>query len=410
MFQKIFQEKVTGTDEHDLVKHLSNIGAYIYEKLTLDPELLAILLTCDLEIEVEREQRVEVEIAQGFVEPEWNNDVVDIYDDSGTVRIRSKRGIVRIGVKIPIPELNSFRAKACIRIEIKSKTDEQQAVFKKIHEDLAKKPGVQIYKKRGGTITLKDGRQVWLNSNGEKYWIDIDDPTFEIEHHLPDGLTYVRHQKSIINSSEAIIYPFDEYKQDYRTNLVSTSRSANGTLDTSVSTLKEWTSLNANELKAQVTQNSDELSDLIWNLRSAPILSTEALIAVLTQIATKVNQDIQPLKLRDWEVKYGKKVPPGSELDEELTHFFNKFFLLLRMAEKEEITPYTLACWIEYQTDSQLHAFADGCGRIAKAWAAFVLLRLEQKLPNYRSRDEYYAAMNGTSSDFYQYYMSTKRQ
>lgn len=66
--------------------------------------------------------------------------------------------------------------------------------------------------------------------------------------------------------------------------------------------------------------------------------------------------------------------------------------------------PVRLAAWIEWQVDLKHHFFADGCGRTARALAAWVLMRAGLDLPQYGNRGAYYRMARGAFREFVAWY------
>ncbi|MEP7167473.1 MAG: Fic family protein [Candidatus Woesebacteria bacterium] len=363
------------------------------------------LANAKIELQIEEEQRIRVAL-DGYQVDHWEHSIEDIYDASGTVRFRVKKGKPRIGLKIPLPSRNTFRTKCCMRIEIRPADEDQEAIFFAFRDIMLAESGLQKVQKFGTRVQLTDGHEVWMNKNDkDEYWIEEDGRDYEIELFLPEGITYLGHIRSYINLPELGKQQLADFENTFYQNTLDTSRTAKGEKDTSVSTLKEGTTLSAQELQEQVRQNVHRTSEHIWNNRLEPITTPETLRELLKEIALEVNTNIDDgLKLRDWEVKYGRKVLPGEPLKLEMATFYDEMFTKMRLAEKAKIDPYEMAAWIEWKLDADLHPFADGCGRIAKAWSAFFLVRLEKPLPRYSSRKAYYDALNAGRDSFYAYY------
>lgn len=363
-----------------------------------------------IDFEIEEEQRIFVD-TQDLPPPTWEKDVEDIYDPSGTFRIRLKNGQPRVSIKIPIPERNTYRTKCCLRIEIVPADEQQRQFLLSLRAELLKDGCFKVMHKKATQIQLLDGRTVWLNKNeAGKCWIEVDGGDYEIEHFLPEGITYLGHGKSIIRSREVNDITYDNLLEGFDHNTQVTSRTAKGNVDTSVSARKEGTSLNVNETKQRVAENTGNIVEYVWAHKYDPITSPSQLKTHFTELALLVNSGIQDgVKLRTWDVPYGHKIAPGAELEQAVETFYQRCWKFLHIAEKGHMDSRDLASWVEWEVDAGMHPFADGCGRIAKAWSAFLLTRLDTKLPVHESRDQYYGATNEGLSAFMKYYQQVSR-
>lgn len=186
---------------------------------------------------------------------------------------------------------------------------------------------------------------------------------------------------------------------DYRTviieNIVRTSRTAQtGRVDTRVSIDKpKSTDPGVNEIHQSLIltlQFIDERIGATQCLSSGTLEETLFGIAVRVQNAGRQESSVTP-RLRRHEVPYGERVSPG-EIPSRLAGFVDRLAMRVQDATEQAIDQ---AAWIEYQIDRALHPFEDGCGRIGKLFASFVLLVRKAALPRYPERDVYYSALEG---------------
>ncbi|MDP3985430.1 MAG: Fic family protein [bacterium] len=100
--------------------------------------------------------------------------------------------------------------------------------------------------------------------------------------------------------------------------------------------------------------------------------------------------------------RYG--VEPA-EIPRAMREFMRRF-----TARIDQPDPITLAAWVEFQFDEVIHPISDGCGRVSKALAAWVLTRRRHPLPVYGKRRDYLAAVQGGWRSFLAYYRSVCRR
>ena len=390
-------------------KYIHEIGKYITDHLAFLEEsglcISELITLANVELEVEQEQRLMVRVDETHRLSEATSLIEDLYDPSGTVRIRVKNGIPRIGIKIPMREMNTFRAKCCLRIEIKPNNEQQIEQMRQVYNLLKSQERTQSRNKEARKINLNDGTECWLNKNGSgEYWIELDEPQIEVENLLPFWLIYLSHKKSFVHLPEEDLF-FRKFSVDFYKNTTVTSRSAKGEYDKSVSTKKPEIEINADQLRDKVAINSENICKMILDLSDARIINVDELKSILFQLALNVGEGISELKIRNWEVPYGRKTKPEN-LNAELEVFFINFFNKLREAEKGNLNPYELAAWVEWEIDAGLHPYVDGCGRIAKTWSAYLLYRLGKELVSHETRESYYEAMNGGLEAFSSYFLS----
>ena len=76
---------------------------------------------------------------------------------------------------------------------------------------------------------------------------------------------------------------------------------------------------------------------------------------------------------------------PVQHLERESNQFYNELF---RRLDDPDIDPVETAAWIEYRVNLTDHFFADGCGKISSALAAYVGMRTGVELPTFSERSE----------------------
>jgi hypothetical protein len=343
--------------------------------------------------------------------------------------VRLKNGKPRISIKVPLLSRDTDRAKACIRLEFKPRTKEQEEDLLKIRDLILREPGTQVQEKWGVPLNLANGEKVWMNRNANgEYWIETDE-SWKIEDLLPESITYLGHQKSKIRMGASKASKAEKFLEElslvkrikenlndpeifrtvYERNLITTSRTSRGTSDTSVSDQKEKSLLAEEELIAQVEINKEKLLQFILENSQMSIKDPVRVKELILAVAKIVNAGIvsDPAAFRTWEVKYAENSPLPGELPEAMDDFYESLLQKIRMAEEGKIRPAEIGAWIEYEIDKILHPFADGCGRISKAISALILSCLKSPLPLFDSRENYYAQMKRGENEFRKYYQDS---
>jgi hypothetical protein len=367
----------------------------------------------EYEFELENEQRIMVDPEKfpgnGWTEKMWQNTVVDTYDQSGRCRIRIKNGEPRLSIKVPLLSKDSDRSKCCIRLEFKPINDSQKKILLKTRDLITEEDGTTIHVKKGAPLQLNNGEKVWINRDEKgNHWIETDEST-KIEDYLPEGITYLGHKRSMIKikktTAEAYEDNFDKFNIALIENFKVTSRTASGVADTTVSEKKESPIIKGRELAGQAGENFEIISEFIWKNKNKEMKSESDIEDLVKEIARIVNYGIakETDGYRTWDVSYGRKVS-FQKIEEEMKNFYRNLQVKIQEADNGELQPYALGRWIELEIDHNIHPFADGCGRIAKALSAFFFARYKKPLPMYSSRESYYGAMNKSESLFRNYY------
>lgn len=360
------------------------------------------------EFELEEEQRIVIE-AQNYPVTKWQNHVVDTYDQSGRCRIRVKNGKPRLSIKVPLLSRDTQRSKCCIRLEFKPNNEEQEKDLLKIRELILKEKGTQTAEKWGAPIILTNKEKVWINKDAKgNFWIETDEIE-QIEKLLPDGIAYLQHSMSNIkiqkNAANDKKPDWQVSKQIIRKNLEATSRTAKGKIDTSVDPKKERSTLTKKDIQQEFQLGLELLINYLEKNKDQEIKNTEDLKSIIHDILTILNENIfsDPTKYRTWEVPYGRKISPEN-IATEMENFYRNLYTKIREVEDGELIPGALGRWIELELDKNIHPFADGCGKLAKAISFFFLTRFNSPLPLHESRDEYYQAINESEETFKKYY------
>jgi hypothetical protein len=172
-------------------------------------------------------------------------------------------------------------------------------------------------------------------------------------------------------------------------NLQATSRTANGTVDTTASAGKaDKMAASGQEAADLATRNFQGVMKTLYDNRNRVFASPQELRSFIEQQATDINKGItkEGVLIREGDApKY--PYTKVANLEQAMGQFYGELFDRLKDPGQD---PKKLAAWIEYRIDLTDHFFADGCGKTAKAISAFALMRAGHELPTYGTRDNYF--------------------
>jgi hypothetical protein len=153
----------------------------------------------EYEFEIESEARYVIE--PGNIEGyDWQNHVVDTYDESGRARIRMKNGKPRLSLKVPLFSKDTEISKTCLRLEFKPTDEHQEHDLFRVKELIEQEAGAQISEKWGAQILMKNGNKVWINRDGNnKWWIEVDEG---VKFEPPEGLNVLKVEKSSVKTQK----------------------------------------------------------------------------------------------------------------------------------------------------------------------------------------------------------------
>ncbi|MEI6054016.1 MAG: zeta toxin family protein [Candidatus Saccharibacteria bacterium] len=184
----------------------------------------------------------------------------------------------------------------------------------------------------------------------------------------------------------------EKYLVDANNNLLATSRTANGVVDTSASATKaeSMISIDGNEAANKSKENFDKAIKNLFEQRDRDFSSADEVKKFVEDIAAQINDGI---------VKEDSLIRSGTDSDkypytrlENLPDAMQQFYVELQQRlSNVNSDPAETAAFCEYHIDLSDHFFADGCGKTAKAISSYVLMRAGLPLPSYKGgRSEYY--------------------
>lgn len=212
---------------------------------------------------------------------------------------------------------------------------------------------------------------------------------------------------------------FELFWAVFHQNLAKRSRTAKGKTDTAVSDKKKKLSKDGVELGEQVRINTGLLIQSVWdsvrtenidpieirwlmeewnaiinkNLQGPDIYLEE--IKKLEQEASELAQKTGKLyrinkAYRVWDVPYGLKIPPV-ELELAMDEFYQELAARIKLALDCRLPQAELLAYADRMSDSGIHAWADGCGRISTALVMWLSILVPGfTMPLFGTRDEHY--------------------
>jgi hypothetical protein len=188
-------------------------------------------------------------------------------------------------------------------------------------------------------------------------------------------------------------------------NFERTSRTKRGVSDTSSSTEKPELKASGGGLADRATDNFRRAIERLYDERGREFRTVDEVRTLIEEVAQTVSDGLlkegQGL-WRTWATKFANQ-PPPERIADEMDNFVHT--LAGRLGNSHDDAVAT-AAFIEKRLDGEIHPFADGCGRTAKALSAFVLARAGKPLPVYHGREEYYREVYGTDEEWERYYRS----
>ena len=185
----------------------------------------------------------------------------------------------------------------------------------------------------------------------------------------------------------------DGYAEKAVDNLLKTSRTAKGIVDTSGSATKSNVMvIGSGDQAANLSQiNFEGAIRWLYGQREHEFASAEELRALVERVVLAINNGITKEGTiyrsgEDAQNKYG--YTRIADIEQAMQEFCTGLYAKLTDPYAD---PIETAGWIEYHIDVTDHFFADGCGKVSKAMAAYALMREDMPLPTYRSREEHYS-------------------
>lgn len=191
----------------------------------------------------------------------------------------------------------------------------------------------------------------------------------------------------------------NSYLQQAHRNLLATSRTARGVVDTSASPdkAKNMSGVGGQEAADLATNNFHDAIRAGYSQRDRQFNSPDDVRQFVEGLGATVNKGILApgaslLRQHDSDkFPYTRVKDMGPAMD--------KFYGDLHQGlNNPNVDPVHLAAYGEYHVDPGIHMFADGAGKTAKALSSYILMRHGMPLPTYEGgRDAYYNAVTRTT-------------
>ena len=190
----------------------------------------------------------------------------------------------------------------------------------------------------------------------------------------------------------------ESYHEQAHHNLMATSRTAKGVVDTSASPdkAKEMSGVSGQDAADLATNNFHKAIDQGYAARNHQFKNPGEVRQFTEGLASTVNKGIladdAPLLRRADSPKY--PYTRTQDLPGAMDHFYGGLHQRLSDPNSD---PVETAAYAEYGVDPGHHLFADGCGKTSKALSSAILMRHGMPLPTYAGgRDEYYKHVSRT--------------
>lgn len=219
--------------------------------------------------------------------------------------------------------------------------------------------------------------------------------------------------------SNSSLAGFELFWAVFHQNLTKRSRTAKGKTDTAVSNKKKKLLKEGTDLGEQVKRNTDLLIRSVWDsagTENVDLVKTRQLMEYWNAV---INKDLQGSNIyleeikkleqeaielaqktgkayrinrayRVWDVPYGLKIPPV-ELELAMDEFYQELVAKIKLALDRRLLQAELLGYADRMSDSGIHAWADGCGRISTALVMWLSVLVPGfTMPLFGTREEHY--------------------
>ena len=190
----------------------------------------------------------------------------------------------------------------------------------------------------------------------------------------------------------------NDYRDQFRRNMMVMSRTANGKLDLSASATKidSMAVKSADAAQNLALENTDRAIEYLFNNRRRTFRSAKELEEVVLRAAGITNEGIvkEGCLFRSGEDSTKYNYARIKDIPTMWDFFMSVFYWMIssQCFEVEEIAAFS-----EYVINIVGHFFSDGCGKISMLVSTYVFMRFDLPCPEYTSRNEYYSiAARGT--------------
>lgn len=171
------------------------------------------------------------------------------------------------------------------------------------------------------------------------------------------------------------------------------SRTFQGISDTSTSGQKMKLALEGDSLKAKIAENFRNALRFLLACRDLEIKDVEDVRRLFDVTVNTLNDGLVQHEQGRWRT-WNTNIPGHSkpeQIDTAMESFYAEF---QRRFNDQDSNAIEFAAWVEKRLNAEIHPLSDGCGRVSKALATFILARDGYLYPTHKSRDEYYSKIN----------------
>ena len=183
----------------------------------------------------------------------------------------------------------------------------------------------------------------------------------------------------------------NDYREQFKKNMMVMSRTAKGTLDLSASASKKDSIAagSAEEAQSLALRNTDRAIAFLFDNRRRRFRSPKELEDLLLETAEITNEGIvkEGCLFRSGEDSSKFNYARTKDVPVIWAWFVHKLYWELRL---QCIEAEHIAAFSEYIINIVGHFFSDGCGKISMLISTYVFMRYDLPCPEYTSRDEYY--------------------
>jgi CRP-like cAMP-binding protein len=194
----------------------------------------------------------------------------------------------------------------------------------------------------------------------------------------------------------------DYFVKDALRVFLKTSRTAQGTIDTSATPekAKEMKAGSGAETAVIAQRNLQQAMEKLYDERDRNFASPDDVKAWVVEISCILGKDILKDEALNEEgilrTDDGPKYAPANQLRQLFGGFCAELFERLQKGVKD---PVELAAWIEFKVNVTDHYLKDGCGKLSKALAMWALLRGKYGIPKYPDNKKYFNGQQYVTAD-----------
>ena len=183
----------------------------------------------------------------------------------------------------------------------------------------------------------------------------------------------------------------NDYREQFRRNMMIMSRTANGKLDLSASATKKdsMAAGSADDARDLALENTERAIRFLYDNRRRKFKAAEELEELILETAKITNKGIvkEGCLFRSGEDSTKFNYTRIKDIPALWDGFVRVFYWMISEQYFEAVE---IAAFSEYVINIVGHFFSDGCGKISMLISTYVFMRADLPCPEYTSREEYY--------------------